>query len=175
MEEGKERAASRHWFVRSGARVAALCTALALAAIMVLMVVDVTGRYVFNSPVPGAGELIELLMGIVIFSALPLTTAHGEHVKLDYFDGVIKGAAGRIIRFAVEIASASIVAFLAWRVAVKAGTILQYRDTTPFLNIPIGPIAVFVAAATAVTALIFVAKAYAALAHLRKVDYKAAR
>ena len=162
MEEGKQ-PASAHWLARWGTRAAAACTAFALAAIMLLMVVDVTGRYVFNSPVPGAGELIELLMGIVIFSALPLTTAHGEHVQLDYLDTLLKGAVARIVRFLVEIASAFIVAFLAWRVAVKAATILQYRDTTPFLNIPIGPVALFVAAATAVTALIFLARAFAVL------------
>jgi len=143
--------------------MAGVCAAVALAGIMLLMLFDVTGRYVFNSPIPGAAEVIELLMGIVIFAALPLTTAQGEHVKLDYFDALIKGRVQRTVNFAVETVSAVIVGFLAWRVAAKAQTIFQYHDTTPFLNIPVGPVAVFIAGMTAVTALIFLFKALAQL------------
>lgn len=149
---------------RVGYLAAGVCSAVALAGIMLLMLVDVTGRYVFNSPVPGAGELIELAMGIVIFAALPLTTAHGEHVKLDYLEGWLRGAAQRVLRFAAETVTAAIVGFLAWRVAAQAVTILHYGDKTPFLGIALGPIALFIAAATAITALIFLTQAFVSLA-----------
>ncbi|MCI2807774.1 TRAP transporter small permease [Eoetvoesiella caeni] len=148
---------------RAGYLAAGLCAAISLAGIMLLMLVDVTGRYAFNSPVPGAGELIELAMGIVIFSALPLTTAHGEHVKLDYLDGWLRGAAQRVVRFSALGITAAIVAFLAWRVAAKAATIIHYHDTTPFLGIALAPVAIFISAATAITALIFLAEAFASL------------
>jgi len=141
-------------FGRAGSAALKLCAAAMLLAIMMLMVVDVTMRYVFNHPVPGAGEVIELAMGVLVFSALPLTTLRREHVTLDYFEHIFPEGGRQIVRALADLATAAIIGFLAWRLAVKSTTYLRYGDTTPYLNWPIAPVAMFVAAMAAVTAIL---------------------
>ena len=150
-------ATSRLW--RLGARASDLGAAAALAGIAVLMVLDVGGRYLLNHPVPGAGEVIELAMAILVFSALPTATLRGEHVRLDYAEKLMPQAGAGLLRRGIDLFTALVLAFLAWRLAVKSLTIIRYGDTTAYLGWPIAPVAVFVAAVTAITAVLLAASA----------------
>jgi len=134
---------------------AAACAAISLFGIMLLMLMDVAGRYLFNAPVPGAAEVIELAMGMTVFSAFPLVTARREHIQLDYLSKALAGRVRSLTDALVASISAAGMALLAWRIGAKALTIAQYGDTTPFLRIPIGPIAYFIAFCAAATTLIF--------------------
>ena len=64
-------------------RVAAALAAISLVALAVLTFFDVIGRYVFFSPVPGAVELIQDLMAVLMFGALACATRANEHVRVD--------------------------------------------------------------------------------------------
>ena len=139
--------------------VAGICAALSLFSIMMLMLVDVAARYAYNSPVPGAAEIIELLMGITVFAAMPLVTASNEHIKLDYLTQALKGRVQAFTNALVTSISAGGMGLIAWRIADKAITVARYGDTTPFLRIPIGPIAYFIAFCAAVCTLIFFVQA----------------
>ena len=55
-------------------------------AIMALTFFDVGGRKLLDHSIPGSLEMTELLMVIVIFSALPLVVQRSEHVVFDSFD-----------------------------------------------------------------------------------------
>lgn len=134
---------------------AAFCSAIALAGMMILMLIDVAGRYWFNSPVPGAGELIEQAMGITVFAALPMVTARNEHIQLDYFSNAMRGRVRQIVNALIQLSSAAIMGLIAWRLVVKALSVIHYGDTTPFLRWPIAPTAVLIAACAVLAALIF--------------------
>ena len=64
--------------------------AAALAFMMVLTVVDVTGRFVFNRPIPGSFEVMEFCLAIVVFSALPLVTWDRRHITVSLFDSFFR-------------------------------------------------------------------------------------
>lgn len=140
---------------RAAELTAALCAALSLFSIMLLMLMDVAGRYLFNAPVPGAAEIIELAMGITVFSALPLVTARNEHIRLDYLGQSMRGRAQNLTHAIVASISTAGMGLLAWRIAEKALTLHRYGDTTPFLRIPIAPVAWFITACAAAATLIF--------------------
>src|SRR5690606_4940369 len=61
-------------------------SALALFAIMGLTFFDVLGRKFLHNSIPGALELTELLMVVVIFAGLPLVSEREEHVEFDALD-----------------------------------------------------------------------------------------
>ncbi|MGX1101153.1 TRAP-type C4-dicarboxylate transport system permease small subunit [Amorphus sp. MBR-141] len=145
---------------RLGSGASNVCAAVTLAAIVVLMAVDVTARYLFNSPVPGAGEIIELAMAVLVFSALPMTTLRREHVTLDYLEHLLPANAQRVVGAIADIATAAILGFLAWRLMEKSATIVRYGDTTPYLSWPIAPIAIFMSAMSAVTAVLLAISAF---------------
>ena len=135
------------------------CAAIALASIMFLMLIDVTGRYLFNAPLPGAAEIIELAMGVCVFAALPLVTASNEHIRLDYLSNAARGRVQALTNALVATISTGGMGLLAWRIVDKALSIARYGDTTPFLKIPMAPIALFIALCAIASALIFLMQA----------------
>lgn len=68
--------------------VCGLMGAVALFAIMTLTFLDVSARKLLSNSITGSLELTELLMVVVIFSAIPLVSQRGEHVVFDSLDGV---------------------------------------------------------------------------------------
>lgn len=113
--------------------------AIDLAAMMVLTFVDVTGRKFFASPIYGAYEITEFMMGVLIFSALPLVTAREGHVTIDVFDHFIAPAIGRWQRFLVNLLSTLVLAFLGWRLWILSASHLRTNEVTMTLHIPHGP------------------------------------
>ena len=58
---------------------------VALVALMLLTVADVTGRYVFNKPITGTIEISRQMMAFVILLGLALTLVKGIHVRVGLF------------------------------------------------------------------------------------------
>lgn len=60
-----------------------------LLVLMLITLVDVVGRYGFNSPVNGSFEITELLLAAIIFSALPLVVAKDQNITVDLIDAFV--------------------------------------------------------------------------------------
>ena len=130
-----------------------------LLAMMLLTVVDVIARYVFSRPVRGAFEVTELMLVVLIFAGLPLVSFSEEHAVMDFIDRVTGVRGQRVLRRAVEAASAAFMFLLAWLTWLRADRIWAYRDATDVLRILYGPFVYFMA----------VTLAFAGVIHLYKV------
>ena len=124
----------------------------ALFAILIVSVVDVAGRYLFNAPLFGADDLIRFGMAIVVFGALPAVCRAGEHITVDLLTDrmspALRGAAERVFRGLAAIG----LAYIAWRL-VELG--LQSRgERSTLLLIPMPPLIFFMAGCTAIAAAI---------------------
>jgi TRAP-type transport system small permease protein len=146
----------------------ALCgviAATALFAIMALTLVDVSGRKLISTSVPGSLELTELLMVVVIFAGLPLVSLRGEHVVFDSLDGSIPRALRRLQWLCVDVIVAALLLGMAWLMWSKAGQMAEYGDTTAQLKIAQAPFVYLMSGLLGVTALIHVLLAFAPTAH----------
>jgi TRAP-type transport system small permease protein len=132
-----------------------------LLLMMLLTVVDVVARYVFNLPVRGAFEVTELMLVVLIFAGLPLVSFSEEHAVMDFIDRVTGPRAQRRLRRAVEVASAAFMFLLAWLTWLKADRIAAYRDATDVLRVPYGPFVYFMAITLALAGALHVYKAVA--------------
>jgi TRAP-type C4-dicarboxylate transport system permease small subunit len=121
---------------------------------MWLTLVDVSGRKLLASSVPGSLELTELLMVVVIFAGLPLVSLRGEHIVFDSLDRVLPGFVRRMQVVLIDALAATALAGLAWLMWGKAGQIAEYGDTTAQLRIPQAPFVYGMAALCGVTALV---------------------
>jgi TRAP-type transport system small permease protein len=128
--------------------------ALALFAIMVLTLVDVSGRKLIATSVPGSLELTELLMVGVIFAGLPLVSMQGEHVVFDSLDRFLPPWLLRLQRVLVEGLSMAALLGVAWLMWVKAGQLMEYGDTTAQLRWPLGPFVYAMSVLCAITGLV---------------------
>jgi TRAP-type transport system small permease protein len=133
-----------------------LVAAVALFALMLLTLADVSGRKLLSQSVPGSLELTELLMVAVIFAGLPLVSLQGEHIVFDSLDRWLPPAVRRAQQVLVDALCVAALGGLAWLMWAKAGQMASYGDTTAQLLLPLGPFVHMMSLLIAVTALVHV-------------------
>lgn len=135
---------SRHGLVHSApvewtVRLLTLASSLALAILLVVTFAGVVMRYVFNAPILGNNEMIEMASVVLVMLAMPSAAQKGAHIRVDVFDGPI-GAFGR---FAGDILARAIsiylLVLLSWRSWGKLTDAAEYGDATNMLSIPLWP------------------------------------
>lgn len=112
--------------------------AVALFAIMLLTLVDVSGRKALSASVPGSLEVTELLLVVVIFAGLPLVALAGEHVVFDSLDGWLPAWFRRAQQALIEVLCAAALGALAWLMWTKGSQMTEYGDVTAQLRLPLG-------------------------------------
>ena len=140
--------------------VLGIAASVLLFSMMVLTFFDVVGRYLLNRPIRGAFEVTELTLLVLIFAGLPLVSHADEHVTMDFIDRILPERAARAwVRF-MHAVCAAIMFFLAWQLAIKAGKISAYGDTTDVLRILVGPFIYFMTVMVALTGAVHVFKVF---------------
>ena len=91
-----------------------------LAALVLVTSVDVVGRYAFGAPLASAFSIARVLMGVMVFAALPLASAADEHLRAGLFDAKWSSAGLKLRAIVVPAVSALACAVLAWRLGAQA-------------------------------------------------------
>lgn len=126
---------------------------VSLAAMALLTLVDVLGRYVFSFPVRGSVELTELLMVAVIFSGIPLATAAHAHVAVDLVTLALGPRARKVqtaLAHTIALGASLLFGSVTWSRAMAA---LEFQDQTTMLGIPLAPMVFFMSVLLFVNAL----------------------
>ncbi|WP_273205823.1 TRAP transporter small permease [Marinobacter subterrani] len=132
-----------------------LLEAVAASVLFLLMLttcLDVAGRYLFASPVPGATELTRLGLALMVFAAMPVITYRGGHIVVDLLDNVL----GETVLKALGVVSALIISssmyFLGVRIFEIGERSIRGGVVTEFLGLPSGYIAEYTAIMSWLTA-----------------------
>ena len=108
-----------------------------LFALMALTGVDVVARYLFNSPIRGAFELVEIMLATLVFLALPASIRHGSHIKVELINSFGSELAERWVQFLVTLLSLIIFAVLSWQLYEHATKLRAYGLVSDSLEIPL--------------------------------------
>ena len=130
---------------------------VALAAMLVLTIGDVFGRYVVARPLKGATELVQYTMVLVVFAGLPVVTARAQHVSVGLLDKVLAGGARRAQLAGVAVTSAAVLAVQAWVLFGHAQAMREAGDVVGALRLPVHPAGYFMALLSALAAAVCVA------------------
>lgn len=112
-----------------------------LLAMALITGIDVVGRYLFNAPLPGGYEIVQYLMALAVFAALPLATRAEGHLTIDLFIANIPQRFQRLHRAFVLFLSGCALALIAWRMGVQAAIMDRTAAASGSLGIPLAPIA----------------------------------
>lgn len=132
-----------------------------MAAMVALTFTDVISRRLFGKPVFGAHDLTEHLMGLLVFTGLPLLTLAAMHLKVDIFDKVLLQPRFAWWIKATIFLTALIFAVMAWTLAGKAIDAASFSEVSQGLNIPRAPIYAWMAVGAALSALAALYTAFA--------------
>ena len=94
----------------------------------------------FASPVRGGVEIIEFLLGLLIFSAMPLVTVKNAHITVELFGGFMSDGLRRIRGIVVLLASAAVITFITERMWATALEMAEYDEISLRLQLPTAPV-----------------------------------
>jgi len=119
---------------------------LNLASVFIIMFLmffattEIVGRYIFNSPVPGHVEIVELIMAGVVFFGIAYTERVGGHVRMELFvTRVLKGRAYHIAEAVTCILSLFVYIFILIYTFKASLFAYQVGDNTAYLYWPTWP------------------------------------
>jgi TRAP-type C4-dicarboxylate transport system permease small subunit len=122
--------------VEAVARLLTRIAAVFLLAMVLVNVVDVGLRGLFNIPVFGSFDLIELCMAFVAFLVIPETFLRNEHITIELIDSVLPPGAVRALKLFGLAATVVFVVVLSYFMVEPAVDFWRFNETTIELQIP---------------------------------------
>jgi TRAP-type C4-dicarboxylate transport system permease small subunit len=111
-------------------------SALFLAAMMLITVVDVVLRAVFNLPVTGTYDLVQLFLVGTVFLSIPDVFLRDKNIVIDFVDHVFGTRAVGVLKLIANIFALVFLAVLCWRMFPPALDSAHYQEVSPDLSIP---------------------------------------
>lgn len=115
----------------------ALLGGLVLFALVGLTVASILGRTLFNAPVPGDFELVEIGCAVAVFAFLPYCQYTSGNVVVDFFTARAAPRTRALLELLGNLAYTGIAALLTWRLALGGLELQGYRETTMVLQVPV--------------------------------------
>lgn len=117
----------------------ALLAAFCIFVLMILGIVQVLGRQLFNAPVMGYIDLVELSMATFAFMAVAYCQRLGGHVRMDLFVRMAQGRARWIMEFVttfLPLLLVGVLIYYSWEHFVRA---YDSGDSTIDMEYPVWP------------------------------------
>ena len=125
-----------------------------LLAMMMLMVVDVLLRRIFNRPLTGSFEIVQFILVTIVYTAVAYTTCKKAHISIDLLTSRFSDRIASLIQTTVLSLSLFLFILITWRNLVRAGELARDGTTSVLLSIPLYPFYYVVAFGSAVLCLV---------------------
>lgn len=116
-----------------------------LMALMLITCVDVVGRYVFNNPIPGAIELTQFGMAMLVFAIMPVVTWRGGHIVVDLLDRYLSSKVLKALGLLSVVTIAVSFYFIGVRIYQLGSRSIRRGEVTEFLGISTGYLELYIA------------------------------
>ena len=110
---------------------------VALTALMMVTVIDVFMRYVFNRPIRGSFDAVEGLLLIFVFNSLAATFFTRRHVVIDIVDSFVPHFVADLLIRIADILSVIVLILLTWAMIGPAAQSYAYGEFKLDLGLPI--------------------------------------
>jgi len=127
--------------------------AMAITGMVGLIVVDVSLRRFFNSPLSYSLELIQDLLLIAVFSSVLYTTHTDRHVSIDLITSKLSKRVQKRMGVATDILSAILFGLLGWRSLLQGIHVWDMGLVSAVLEIPYYPFHFFIAVCAILAAI----------------------
>jgi TRAP-type C4-dicarboxylate transport system permease small subunit len=130
---------------------------------MLLTTADVVLRYVFNAPIAGSIDIVELMMVILVWGAVAYCAFVGGHVRVDVVYSKLPKTAQTILDRITFTASAFTLALITWRLGYRVYSFLRNPMTSPItmtLHIPLWPFLIVATLGSALFCLVLIVRIF---------------
>ena len=113
--------------------------AVLIGFLMLFTVGEIVGRYLFNSPIKGHVEIVQLTMAGVVFLGIAFTQKVGGHVRMEFVVNALKGRLRLIVESFTLLLALFIFAMITVYSLQDTLYCLSIGDNTPLLYWPTWP------------------------------------
>lgn len=123
----------------------AFLSGFAVFGLMVLAVISVSSRNIFNQPLPGYVDWIQQAMPLIAFMGISFTQRDGGHIRMDMLVGKLTGRPLYLAELVTTVAMFILMALLVWgswahfQRSFDFASPLWSRDSTMDIGLPIWP------------------------------------
>lgn len=128
--------------------------AIALFIMMVLIFVDVFGRYVFTAPIHGSSEIVQVCLIVMIFASLGAVSLNDRHIKVDILIAWLARHLGTPYRALIRLSTVLGLSLVTYQLVLLGSEAWLDGSTTEVLDIPLAPLIFVVAAFCAISAFV---------------------
>jgi len=109
----------------------------ALVILMMVTVLDVLMRYLFNRPIRASLETVEVMLLVFVFNGMAAAFFGRRHIVIDLLDGVFGARFTSVLIRVADVLSVLCLGLLVWAMLLPATQAYQYGDVKMELPIPI--------------------------------------
>lgn len=152
-----------HWLEKVTTYVTGVLTVIATTALILMMFLtaaDVFCRYFLNSPIPGAMELVEYLMAIVVPFSIAYCALQKSHVAVDLIVDHFPKSLQRFCHFFVTIPAIGFILLICWQNYLSIFETYHSKLTSAVLLIPAYPFFIPIVIGTFVFAVILIVQLF---------------
>ncbi|MDJ0828280.1 MAG: TRAP transporter small permease [Desulfobacterales bacterium] len=129
-------------FLRSATllnRITGITAMVVLFLMMMLTTGDVAGRFLFNKPVQGSFELIEIMLATIVFCAMAYCQSSKGHIAVDIVVKKLSRDSQKRVLLLNYLLTLCILGLIAWKSFENAIMVMHSKDVTMILGIPLYP------------------------------------
>lgn len=108
-----------------------------LPVMTIIMLMEVIGRYVFNSPFIWSLEAVNHLLIIVLLLGIPECTRKDGHIRMDLLNQRMPASARRAVEALYALIGIMVFVLIAKKAGAEIGYLKSIPVTTEFLGLPI--------------------------------------
>jgi len=133
--------------------------AFALCLMVVLIVINVIGRYIFRMPLQGTVEIVELALVVTVIFSFAYAELQNSHVSMDEIVARFPRRVRVILIRIMYIAEAAFFFIMGWRCAILSYSYaVPDMRVTDVLEIPIAPLIFVVAVGSVIFGLVLLTR-----------------
>lgn len=114
----------------------AFVSGVTLVALALMSLWSIVGRSMFDKPLIGDFELVQMLSAVAVALSLPYAHWIGAHVIVDFFTANAKPKTNAVMDLLANLIMAFFAAVIAWRLLVGMLDMRSNFDASMMLNIP---------------------------------------
>ena len=126
-------------YTRGVSFAVALTSAVCLVIMVLLIVVDVFLRKMFNSPILGSYEIVQYLLMVTVFASFAFTQSEKGHIRVTMFTNLLPWRLHSAFSALGEILGAGLIFMLAYAAALQAQYVRSEGVVSDVLKFSITP------------------------------------
>lgn len=140
----------------------------ALVVVMVVVVVAVFARWLFNVQIRGTWEIVTLCFAVIVWGPMAMAAIKGQHIALTLITDRLPRLPRLGLEIAIDLVSGGVFGLLCWRLVEHGIQLGLVFSRSALLKIPYAPFVYFAAAAVALMALAFLTKIPVTIGKMRE-------